>query len=544
MMKSIKTHLVLIAAVLSWLSLALQAQGIHEAAKAGDLAKVRIIVEKDPGTAGAKDATGRTPLHWACRGVHIDVIKYLIERGVDVNAQDNAGVSPLHSVASRGHLEAAKALIGAGARLDIKTSDQSTPLHLAAAQGRKDLAAYLLEKGAPIDVQDGSDDTPLHAAAWESQWETVKLLTERMPAEAKAALNRRDFDGNTILHLGTQAGRLETVKHLVSKGADLNARNTLGQTAFNLAEEGGFSELAAYLMQGGADRSPQRFPRLSGPYMGQTPPGTTPRLFAKGIVSKRMGMYGTITFSPDGREAFWRPEAPYKKSSMKMENGLWNPPWEFKFKALEAINVPFFSLDGRRLYFMAGSRNAQGVIEKEAIWFVEKSETGWTEPRPFDPVVNSVGMHWQFSMDKRGDVYLNAGGGIHRARFEDGRYLPPEPLPAPIHIDHTPEEKYRAGELGPFISPEGDYLIFTKMRTGTPLPSQLFISFKEKDGSWSEPRNLSEKLKTEGSDSMARVTPDGKFIFFQSNRSDSGASRGLYWVDAYVIEEMRPKAGK
>jgi Tol biopolymer transport system component len=82
------------------------------------------------------------------------------------------------------------------------------------------------------------------------------------------------------------------------------------------------------------------------------------------------------------------------------------------------------------------------------------------------------------------------------------------------------------------------------MRAGSPLPSQLLISFKGKDGSWSEPRNLSEKLKTEGSDSMARVTPDGKYLFFQSNRSDSGVSRGLYWVDARVIEELRPAPSK
>jgi hypothetical protein len=40
---------------------------------------------------------------------------------------------------------------------------------------------------------------------------------------------------------------------------------------------------------------------------------------------------------------------------------------------------------------------------------------------------------------------------------------------------------------------------------------------------------------------MARVTPDGKYIFFQSNRAESGASRGLYWVEAAVIEELRPK---
>ena len=227
---------------------------------------------------------------------------------------------------------------------------------------------------------------------------------------------------------------------------------------------------------------------------------------------------------------------------MKQDGDVWGPPRELAFAAKEALNVPFFSHDGRKLYFMADvSRNAQGIIEKEAIWFIEKTGGGWSEPRPFDPVVNSAEMHWQFSMDTRGDLYLNSDGGINCARLESGRYLPPTPLPAPINEKHTEDQRYRAGELGPFISPSGDYLIYTKMSADAPWPSQLFISFRKKDGNWSEPGNLSDKLQTEGNDSMAKVTPDGKYLFFQSDRRGSGASRGLYWVDARVINELRPK---
>ena len=69
-------------------------------------------------------------------------------------------------------------------------------------------------------------------------------------------------------------------------------------------------------------------------------------------------------------------------------------------------------------------------------------------------------MHWQFSIDKNGHVYISAGGGMRCARFENGRYLAPELLPAPILVEHSAEDKYRAGGMiGPFISPEGDYLI-------------------------------------------------------------------------------------
>jgi hypothetical protein len=68
----------------------------------------------------------------------------------------------------------------------------------------------------------------------------------------------------------------------------------------------------------------------------------------------------------------------------------------------------------------------------------------------------------------------------------------------------------------------------------------LYISFKTDDASWTEPVNLSDRLGAEGNDSSPRITPDGKYLFFQSVRKGSGASRGLYWVSAKIIDELRP----
>ena len=57
----------------------LPAAEIHDAAKSGNLAKVKILIEADPGLIAAKDESGRTPLHWACRGVHVEMVQYLVE---------------------------------------------------------------------------------------------------------------------------------------------------------------------------------------------------------------------------------------------------------------------------------------------------------------------------------------------------------------------------------------------------------------------------------------------------------------------------------
>ncbi|MCX6558445.1 MAG: ankyrin repeat domain-containing protein, partial [Candidatus Aminicenantes bacterium] len=132
----------------------LQAAEIHKAASAGDLETVKRLLEQNPKLLQEMDENGRTPLHWACRGVHFDLVKYLVERGADVNARDNGAMAPLHSVASRGHLDAAKLLLAAGARVDAETKGGWTALHLAAANGHTAMAALLLDKGAHLDIRD------------------------------------------------------------------------------------------------------------------------------------------------------------------------------------------------------------------------------------------------------------------------------------------------------------------------------------------------------------------------------------------------------
>ena len=113
----------------------------------------------------------------------------------------------------------------------------------------------------------------------------------------------------------------------------------MGQTAFNLAEQAGFAAVGALLAGKGADRGPARFPQLSGPYLGQPPPGMTPQLFAKGIVSTRQGVYSTIVFSLEHGEAFWHPESE-GVLFMKIEGGRWSAPRRFPFTARPSINVP------------------------------------------------------------------------------------------------------------------------------------------------------------------------------------------------------------
>jgi hypothetical protein len=72
-----------------------QAGEIHVAAAAGDLNKVRALIEADPTLLESKDDNGNTPLHIACVTRQITVANFLIDKGANVNARNNYEFTPL-----------------------------------------------------------------------------------------------------------------------------------------------------------------------------------------------------------------------------------------------------------------------------------------------------------------------------------------------------------------------------------------------------------------------------------------------------------------
>ncbi|KAH9902976.1 ankyrin repeat-containing domain protein [Cubamyces lactineus] len=69
---------------------------IHNAALNRQFGLVRSLVSQDPKLVNAIDEDGRTPLHWAASSGSVDIARYLIDQGADVNRGDSGGWSPLH----------------------------------------------------------------------------------------------------------------------------------------------------------------------------------------------------------------------------------------------------------------------------------------------------------------------------------------------------------------------------------------------------------------------------------------------------------------
>lgn len=260
------------------------------------------------------------------------------------------------------------------------------------------------------------------------------------------------------------------------------------------------------------------FPKLTGPYLGQQPPGKEPERFAPGIISPH---HSSISVSPDGKEIYW---ADYSSIMMtKLTNGLWIKPIEVSFSAKSNIrfydDVPFVSPDNKKLFFLSKRPIDSRVENKTNMFYVERVPGGWSEPKPVDPEINKMSLHWQISVSNSGTLYF-AGSetgqppdNIWYSKFIDGKYS------KPINIGLV----INKGSCNcPFIAPDESYIIFAREvdRRGV-----LYISFKSKNGQWQEP------IKTELYTECPIISPDGKYLF----------TTGGMWVSAYFIEELRPK---
>jgi Tol biopolymer transport system component len=280
-------------------------------------------------------------------------------------------------------------------------------------------------------------------------------------------------------------------------------------------------------------------------YLGQKPPGTVAELFAPGIVSTDSFEHSAPVFSPDGTVVLWTVVSKSYRASlleMKYEREQWSAPHRPTFADSTADDYyPSFSPDGKKLYFSSRRKMPVGYPETGdmRIWEVERNQNGWETPVPFDTTV-SQGKDYAHSITNDGTLYIASalGGGtnwnIRKSVKTNGRYTKPVLLPYSINsVDY---------EEGPYIAPDESFLIFESQRPeGIDNSIDLYISFKNKDGRWNIPLNMGPKINSGSAERFARLSPDGKKLFFGSTRNQSATNWGfdIYWIDASVIDELR-----
>jgi Tol biopolymer transport system component len=268
---------------------------------------------------------------------------------------------------------------------------------------------------------------------------------------------------------------------------------------------------------------------ISVPYLGQTPPGKTPVIFAEGIISKG-DVHSRLVISPDGKELFWTtfeflPEGRIARTWQLIDkNGTWTGTQIPPFMAKGMTSGCVFSPDGKQLFFNC----TEDVDLGWKTLYVEKTDLGWSAPKDDGFLLKPSASFTQsgmayFSADMPGKPWSS---GIYSARYSDTGY-------ADIHaLDSTINSPYI--DYTPYISSEGDYLMFSSSRPSMDEDMYLFISFKNDNGTWSKPKKMSENIGFSGRARFPSISPDGKYIFF------CGDDGNIYWVNRAIVDQFKP----
>ena len=334
--------------------------------------------------------------------------------------------------------------------------------------------------------------------------------------ESITTLNQKDLNANVFVSIGAleNEGMVGQAKGLVSM---LKSKNYTNLSSKLVVIESADHHTAFPMM---AVRSMYWLSKiyslsvLESPYLGQKPPGLIPELFAPGIVSTEEYLESVVTFLPDMTElSFTRSGGKYKKPTLFVMQYK-NHKWSRKSVLLT---------DEKK--YEERFNPALSEMKRHEV-FKDIPITGFT--------VSAKGTYYFYFID----FERNGSGHMSYSRLINGKYEKPIKMSKAINTG-----KYIAH---PFIAPDESYLMWDAEKEDEDTPD-IYISFRAKDGSWGTAINVGDKINTPRYEQRARVTPDGKYLFFWKgdvkHREDGSryVEGSPYWVDAQVIENLRPK---
>lgn len=201
------------------------------------------------------DGEGRTALCLAAAKGSVEVVRALLDRGLDENHKDDLGWTPLHAAACEGHKSVCTILTeqGSMARVGELDVEGRSPLILAAQEGHCSTVRLLLDRRSPIDHRAYDGHSALTAAALQGHRDIVELLMRR-----GADTDVRDAEGRPLLYLLVLEGHLDMATLLIEKGSvPLESKDAEGRTALHVAAWQGDLDGIAMLLKYGADSNAQ-----------------------------------------------------------------------------------------------------------------------------------------------------------------------------------------------------------------------------------------------------------------------------------------------
>ena len=284
---------------------------------------------------------------------------------------------------------------------------------------------------------------------------------------------------------------------------------------------------------------------------------TNVSLFAPDIISTGHHEHSSVIISPDYSSAFYSlaDNSQHIILELKNKNGKWSEPAVASFSGIYSDDNPFFSGDGKRLYFL--SRRPVPIEDENidwSVWYVEKSNGNWSDAK-FDSVLTKMNI-LSPSMAKNGNLYFcskeRGGEGsydLFLSKYENKKYSEPENLGIKINTKFM--------EAWMYIDPDEKYILFTAI--GRPEGNGIYVSFKDENNKWKEAKFISE-INKNGDERFVQVSPNKEHLFFNRQFSKFGKTSSkrltikevnkrlissqngkgdVYWISSEILERYK-----
>jgi len=201
---------------------------------------------------------------WLHNSSHLEIARFLIKHGADVNAADSYGNTALVLAVAWCTSEMVQFLVGHGSNVNVTGSKGLTPLIIATRNGKKEIFHVLLENGADVDAVDGYGGTALIYAAVRGDTEMVRTLLAK-----GADVNIKSKDDTVDYFFGVDFSYMWEInpgpnfgdmffRHLDEAGEQIYTRRKEekpypGMTALMKASERGYEDIVRVLLDNGAD---------------------------------------------------------------------------------------------------------------------------------------------------------------------------------------------------------------------------------------------------------------------------------------------------
>lgn len=273
-------------------------------------------------------------------------------------------------------------------------------------------------------------------------------------------------------------------------------------------------------------------------FFGQPTPGDTAIKFDLGIKFPDYRKASRVCFSANGAVCYftvWGAKYAWAKIFVvKYVHGVYTSPVEVSFSKGYKTASPFITDHDNRIYFNS-HRDTPIHGNFMDLFYVDRVNNSWSEPTLLPAPFNSQYWDYSYSESNNGDIVFasNRPGG----RGHD-LYMARKRADNSYSLENLTALNSPSSDFGPFISPDGSYIVFTSERKGRIGTSDLYISFLGSDNSWTHPIDMeipgskygiNFKGKFQGG---AYITRNGKYLFF--NRD------GIRWIRTKkLIHQLR-----